>query len=512
MKHWYYKEKINIFKEENMKKTSKVIVVAIVAVLFVLGASPLFAEGQKEAAAGEAPWDMMQWDSPKPATERLAAQEYIAPANVAEVTEGVDSILHFNAGGMEHDPGTEANFKRFEEVTPVDAKWVEVSDSVLLQKTISALVSQDPNVTSACVSQPAFAMKQLVAGGWLQSWDSVWTPEVQKLYPAGLIEMFKGDDGSFYATVDTQKSGFMYVRTSWLEAAGVEVSADALDTWQEVRAAAKAAREWAVENLDNTFWGIGFPGDHYVTNLMRGTTYSQDGRLLNDDGKFQLTSQEFKNTWNLLVNFIKEDKSAPEAILGWTWNDYQQAFAMGKLAIIVSSLNTNIVRFANPEQSPGVMTDVNGNKVEGGDWIALPMPKWDEDTPDQFIGAQPINLSAMVINKFAPPKAKAAAMVLGEVRMSFEGGKNELLIEGNSPFFPEVLEDPEVVKQVDYTDVRFTSLKNSINEVFPTGSEQVMDMLREYFAIAVTGEMTNNEAIETVQSETEALFGYEVVD
>jgi ABC-type glycerol-3-phosphate transport system substrate-binding protein len=304
----------------------------------------------------------------------------------------------------------------------------------------------------------------------------------------------------------------MYVRPSWLKAAGVEVSKDALDSWEEVRAAAKAAREWAVQNMDNTFWGIGFPGDHYITNLMRGTTYSQNGRLLNDAGNFNLTSDEFRNTWNLLVNFIKEDKSAPEAVLGWTWNDYQQAFAMGKLAIIVSSLNTNIVRFGDPEKSPGVQEDVHGNTVEGGDWIALPMPKWDNDTSDKFIGAQPINLSAMIINKYAPPRAKAAAMVLGEVRMSFEGGKNELLIEGNSPFFPSVLEDPEVMQQVDYTDVRLTSLQNSINEVFPTGSEKVMDMLVEYFAIAVTGEMSNTEAIETVQGETEKLFGYEIVD
>ena len=303
---------------------------------------------------------------------------------------------------------------------------------------------------------------------------------------------------------DTYKSGISYLRPSWLKAAGVEGTPE---TWEGYIAAAKKCREWAKKNLDQTYYGFGFGADHYLLQKLQGMTYSQGGRLIND-GKIKLLTPEFKNTWKTYVNFVLEDTS-PKAVLGWTWNDYQQAFAMGKMAIITESLNTNMVRFSNPEKSPGLTKLVTGGKADApGDWTAMPSPKWSKDMPDKYIGAAPPNFSAFIINRFAPDNAKAAAMILGEVRMSKQGGKNELLIEGNSPFNPAVFEDASVMSKVAYIDVRKTSNKNAIMEVFPPGGEKAIDILLEYFGKAATGKMDAMKALEAAQKEIDDFQSY----
>ena len=105
------------------KRTVSILLAIIVAVCCFSG-----------AAWAEKPWEMIKWDSPKPAAERLSADEYILPDGWKEATKGVTEIVHFNAGGMEHDPGTLANFKLFEKLTGIKVKYVEVSDQVLLQR------------------------------------------------------------------------------------------------------------------------------------------------------------------------------------------------------------------------------------------------------------------------------------------------------------------------------------------------------------------------------------------
>ena len=67
--------------------------------------------GQTVFAAGEKPWEKIEWNKPVPAPERLSADEYILPEGWQQAVKGVERILHFNAGSMEHDPGTLANFK-----------------------------------------------------------------------------------------------------------------------------------------------------------------------------------------------------------------------------------------------------------------------------------------------------------------------------------------------------------------------------------------------------------------
>ena len=119
-----------------------------------------------------------------------------------------------------------------------------------------------------------------------------------------------------------------------------------------------------------------------------------------------------------------------------------------------------------------------------------------------------MNLSAFVINKLAPDNAKAAAMLLGEVRMSKQGGVNELLIEGNSPFLPTVFDDKSVMEKVQYVDVRKKVNQNAVLEVFPPGGEKAIDILLEYFGKAATGKMDPMEALKKAQEEIDEFQNY----
>jgi len=474
----------------NRRVTLTVFTCVMVMTLALLGFSP-------GVLAGQSPWEQIQWDKPVPAAQRLSADEYILPTGWEEATKGVKKIVHFNAGGMKHDPGTLANFKLFEKLTGIKVEYVEVSDKVLLQKTISALVSRDSNVTSMCVSEPAYSLQHLIAANWIEKMDAIWSPGVQAIYPPGLVNLLRGPDGHFYGTVDTQKAGITYVRLSWLKAAGV---AAIPTTWEDFIPAAKKSREYAVKNLDSTYWGFGFGVDHYFLQKLQAMTYAQGGRLM-QDGKINLLTPEFKRTWETYVNFVR-DKVSPKAVLGWTWNDYQQAFAMGKIAMVTEALNTNMVRFSDPEKSPGLAKDVQNSPVDPpGDWTALPAFKWSKDMPDSYTGSAPTNFSAFIINKFAKDNAKAAAMILAEVRMSKQGGVNELLIEGNSPFLPSVFDDPKVVAKVSFVDVRKVANQNAVLEVFPPGGEKAIDILLEYFGNAATGKMDAIKALEAAQKE-----------
>ena len=99
-------------------------------------------------------------------------------------------------------------------------------------------------------------------------------------------------------------------------------------------------------------------------------------------------------------------------------------------------------------------------------------------------------------------------MILAEVRMSKQGGVNELLIEGNSPFLPSVFDDPKVVEKVSFVDVRRVANQNAVLEVFPPGGEKAIDILLEYFGNAATGKMDAIKALEAAQKEIDQYQSY----
>ncbi|MFQ6078851.1 MAG: extracellular solute-binding protein [Thermodesulfobacteriota bacterium] len=219
--------------------------------------------------------------------------------------------------------------------------------------------------------------------------------------------------------------------------------------------------------------------------MLSPLTYSQGGSFLKD-GKWNLDTPEFRNSWNYLITLIMED-IADEACLGYSWSDYQKVFGLGKAAMMLG-YGVYAVKFT---EFPKVARD----------WAAVPPPKWDAAQPDsKRIGY--LNFDVYVINNFADDKHKAAAMLFLDFYRSKEACMYELLVEGNDSFLPAVYEDPNIVDKVDWDlaravakkigakrpakagiiipGVRAATAKTARVEALPPGAAYVSDVLSEY--------------------------------
>lgn len=459
---------------------------------------------QGEKGAERTAVDLIHWDAPKPAVERVSADEYILPEGWEEATEGVDKIFYFNSGAMRHDPATGKNIEIFERLTGIEVKYAEVSSEILFQKTLNVLVSKDPSVHGMSLTDGPNELKEIIGAGWAEPMP-FWTPVLKKAYPSSLLPALTGDDGLVYATVDTMRSYLLFYRPSWLEAAGIR---EVPTNWQDVREAAKKAGQWAKENLGPDYYGIVFPAKAYnLLHMIQAGIYSQGARVIQVNGDPVYNTPEGKNSWEYWVELVR-DGIAPESVLGWTWNDYQEVFARGKAAFMLG-FTTYVNRSADAEMSPALQNSVFGKPDKGpkgmGDWAVVAPPKWSKNMPESYRAAF-IDFDAFIVNRFADPEHKAAALLFSEFRMSKQAMVNELVIEGNESFYPGAYNDPKVKEQILYAEPRAESVKTTVMEAFPPGSIHANDILIEYYARAVTGKISTDEALNKAQSEIDEIF------
>ncbi len=474
-----------------MKSKSVVILCVFLAALLVVGIT--------SAAQGEKAYELIDWNKPLPMTERLLADQYVLPEGWQEATKGVKELVFFNSGALTHDIATAIGMELFEQKTGIHVKALEVGSAYTFPKFLSVVTSKDPSVHIGFI-RAEVEYAHVASAGWAHPIDELWTPEVQALYSPGLVDCIRWDD-HFYGSVNIVQWYVFYYRPSWLEAAGVK---KVPETWEEVWEAAKKCREWAKENLGPDYYGLTFgatKAGHIHIAMLSALTYSQGGRTLKE-GKFNLDTPEFRESWSYLVNSIKED-IADVACLGYSWSDYQKVFGMGKAAMMLG-YSVYAVKF--PTDFPEM----------AGDWAAVAPPKWDATHPDSHrIGY--INYDEYVINNFADDRHKAAAMLFLDFYRSKEACMYELLVEGNDSFLPAVYDDPNIVDKVDWDlakavaerigasepvkagttipEVRAASAKTARMEALPPGAAYVSDILSEYLGKSVIEGMDADEAL-----------------
>ncbi len=474
-----------------MKGKYTVALVVAITVVLAFGFTPL--------AQGKKAYEYINWNKPKPMAERLLADEYILPKGWEKATKGVKELVFFNSGGLKHDIATAIGMELFEKKTGIRMKALPLGAAYTFPKFLSVVTSKDPSVHIGFI-RAEVEYAHVASAGWAHPIDELWTPEVQKLYSPGLVDAINWG-GHYYGSVNIVQWYVFYYRPSWLKKAGVTKIPE---TWEEVYQAAKKCREWAKANLGKDYYGFTFAASkagHIHIAMLSALTYSQGGRTLKD-GKFNLDTPEFRNSWNYLVKMINED-IADVACLGYSWEDYQKSFGMGKAAMMLG-YSVYAVKF--PIDFPEM----------AGDWKAVPPPKWDAKQPDSNrVGY--INYDEFVINNFADDKHKAAAMLFLDFYRSKEACMYELIVEGNDSFLPAVYEDPNIVDKVDWElatavaekigakkpvkagitipEVRAASAKTARIEAMPPGAAYVSDILSEYLGKAIVEKMDPNKAL-----------------
>ena len=476
------------------------------AVALIVAITVVLALGFTFPAQGKEAYKYIKWNKPKPMTERLLADEYILPKGWEKATKGVKELVFFNSGGLKHDIATAINMELFEKKTGIRMKALPLGSAYTFPKFLSVVTSKDPSVHIGFI-RAEIEYAHVAAAGWAHPIDELWPPEVQKLYSPGLVDAINWG-GHYYGSVNIVQWYVLYYRPSWLKKAGVT---KVPETWEEVYEASKKCREWAKGNLGKDYYGFTFgatKAGHIHIAMLSALTYSQGGRLLKD-GKFNLDTPEFRNSWNYLVKMINEDV-ADVACLGYSWNDYQKVFGMGKAAMMLG-YSVYAVKFA---EFPEVAKD----------WAAVAPPKWDAKQPDSNrVGY--INYDEFVINNFADDKHKAAAMLFLDYVRSKEACMYELLVEGNDSFLPAVYEDSNIVDKVDWAlakevakkiktaepkkmgvtipEVRAASSKTARIEAMPPGAAYVSDILSEYLGKAGTKKMDPDKALSEALSKIE---------
>ena len=475
--------------------------------LSLLLAMSLIVTGCPPAVEIEPPlaaYELIDWNSPVPMTERLLADTWILPEGWQEATEGVEELVIFNSGSLTHDIATAINMERFEQKTGIRVKAIEVGGAHTFPKFLSVVVARDPSVHVGFIRAET-EYSQVAAAGWAHPICELWPPEVQALYSPGLIDGLEWD-GRFYGSVNIVQYYVLFYRPSWLEAAGVE---EVPDTWEEVWDAAKKARAWAKENKGPAYFGYVFgatAAGHVHIAMLSSWLYSQ-GETKLIDGEWNLDTPEFRNAWNYLTGLITEDIS-DVAVLGYGWADYQKAFGMGKAAMMLGYS----VYAVKLEHFPEV----------AGDWRAVPPPKWCAAQPEEHrIGY--INFDVFMINNFAEDRYKAAAMLFLDYLRSKQASIYELVVEGNDAFLPAVYGIPDIEYRVDWDfatevakrigaplpvragitipEVRKASAKTARIEAMPPGGVHLSDLLAEYLAKVVIEGMDSDEALDRLLAE-----------
>jgi|SaaInl7_200m_RNA_FD_contig_111_207176_length_2036_multi_6_in_0_out_0_1 ABC-type glycerol-3-phosphate transport system substrate-binding protein len=463
-------------------------------------------------AAAKKAYELIDWNKPIPMTERLLADEYVLPEGWKEATKGVKELVFFNSGGLKDDAATAIGMHLFEQRTGIKMRALEVGAAYTFPKLLSVLTSKDSKVHFG-FARTEIEYTQVAAAGWVHPINELWTPEVRKLYSPGLMKALNYQ-GNYYGGVNIVQWYVFYYRPSWLKAAGVDTLPE---NWTDIYAAAKKARAWAKKNKSPDSYGFTFAASkagHIHLAFLSSLTYSQGSTLLKD-GKWNLDTPEFRNSFKYLIDMMQDDTADP-ACVGFGWKDYHNAFGMGKAAMTLA-YSVYAVKF--DQEYPEIK----------GDWVAKAPPKWDASQPESNrIGY--INYDAYVINKAAKDNYKAAAMLWFDFYRSKEACTYELLVEGNDAMLPAVYEDPNIKDKVDWdmaravskkvgakppiekgtsiADVRAAASKTASLEALPPGGVMVSNILAEYLGVAIQKNMDPDKAFDMAMDKIKKYTSY----
>jgi len=464
-------------------------------IAFCLVSSGLFAGGEKEAAEPAA--KKINWNSPD-MVKRLTADRYILPDGWKEATAGVKEITFGNAGGMSGDIATLMNIRRFEELTGIKIKYIDLPPPIIDNKALVALSTKDKNVHAPMIRH-MMVLATFASAGWLEPLDELWTPEVEVLY--GATEQLQYE-GRYYGGTVVEAGATSFYRPSWFKKAGVDVP----DNFTDLVPALKKVQRWARDNEGGDVYGIVFEGGQAFMRPLLALMHSQ-GAYIYSDGEYHFGEQPWRNSFTYLVNLVKDGLTTPE-VISYMFNDVGRFLGMGKAAYAAFLVNSYQMKYQS--QFPEVK----------GDWAMAAPPKWGPNDP---VSNHSTNVSAggTAVPVHIKENEKAAVKLLIDFMRSKEARTNEVVVEGNESTMFSVYADPDAAKKVDWAladrsadelkiarpphtseifngEVRKAIMQYGRSEVFPAGFPELRAKIDENYVKAATGQISVDEALQNI--------------
>jgi len=478
-------------------------------IMFLLVTFSVFGIGAKEGTGAEPKWRQIQWNKPVPWAKRLKGieladelpQEFIAkeswlkdqpkktvsvggyiwPEGWEEAVKGVDSLTFFNFGGLPHDPAIGIAIAAFEAKTGIDINAQAMEELGLWLKTVAAMTAKrsEPQLLH---NTPLTSLSHIVAAGWAENMDFFWPEEVQKLYGEGAISSSKVGDSFWASGFVSVKPFVLFYRPSILEEA--TGSPEPPKTYQELLTKAKMV----AEKTDK--FGLVVPGKdyRYMWYQFSGPLYSMGGNFIKD-GKFDVTTPEYKEMFRYMVDLVREG-AMPKEAFGWSWTDAPETFARGRGAMLLAG-PVNATRFV----------DTPPDAIKG-DWDFRPQLAWEKGE----IGITSIGtIVSWSVNIYASEEEKAAAMLFLDLYRSYQSQWNEIGFEGNECAVPAMYDMDSIKKSVYKPEIRRKSVKNTGGESLPVNGDQMIKYQHEWWVKAATGEVSIDEALKNLKKDIEAI-------
>lgn len=393
------------------------------------------------------------------------------------------TILNHGAANMEFDPATKAAHEMFTEKTGIEIETIEVGVDQANTREQQFLSSEEPSPHAFNVD--GLLVPQFVEQGYLEVTDALYPESGYEPYIPALQDLVRWDtdqsrEGTHtYGYPNIAEASMGHMRPDLLEEQGIDPSRlqNQQWSWDLLEEIGEAFKDTDVHGFayyagTSTYLGISF----------REFLFQQGGRMVQDDGTVVMNSPEAVR----VVKKMKEwrDKGyVPSDVITYGEGNIVDLFSAGQVAY-TTAFSDFVPRLLSEYEA--------GSEYQ----VVVPPAANAGPSPEQAGLVAPNTTS---INRYADTGHKLAAMLYGDLKLSYYTQWMEFTYEGNMSYMDQVYDDSSENDFVTFGDALGRAIENGKLELFPQMSSVFQRMLGPVQR-TLQGDITPKEAMDEVQS------------
>jgi len=392
------------------------------------------------------------------------------------------TILNHGAANMEFDPATLAAHEMFTEKTGIELDVIEIGVDQANTREQQFLSSQEDSPQAFNVD--GILVPEFVQQGYLEVTDALYPegafepyiPALESLVTWDLDETMEGTHTYGYPNIGEASMG--HLRPDLVEEQGLDPE--------------RFQGEWSwdlLEELGEAFAGTDvnafafYAGTStYLAYSFRELLFQQGGRMVQDDGTVKMNTDAAVR----VVRKMKEWRDAgyvPSDVIAYGEGDIVDLFAAGKVAY-TTAFSDFVPRLLQEYEAGSEYQVVNPPAANAG------------PSPTQAGLVAPNTTS---INRFASTGHKLAAMLYGDLKLSYYTQWLEFTYEGNISYMDQVYTDSSENDFVTFGAAMGEAIENGVLELFPRMASVFQQMVNPVQR-ALQGNITPQAAMDEVQS------------
>lgn len=396
----------------------------------------------------------------------------------------VDSIqiINHGAANMEFDPATLAAHEYFTEVTGIDVNVVEIGVDQASQREQQVLSSQQESPHAFNVD--GALLPEFVQQGYLATTDTLYSEDAWEPYIPALRNLVEWDidesrEGTHtYGYPNITEASLGHMRPDLLQEQGIDP--------------AQLESEWSwdlLEEIMQTFEGtdkFGFAyyagTSTYLSYSYRELLYQQGGRMVQDDGSIRMDTDASVRVVQKMKEW-RDNGWVPGDVISYGEGDLVDLFLSGQLAF-----TTGFSDFV-----PSAM-----DQFEPGSQYRPVVPPAANAGPEPTQAAL-VDPNSTSINTYSDTPHKLAALLYGDLKLSYLIQWWEFTYEGNMSYMDRVYDDAAQSEFTRFGDVLGEAIDNGVLELFPQMASVFQQMVSP-IQRAIQGDTTPEDAMSQVQS------------